>query len=268
MVKPRRHKFEFNDSTATPLALKENIVEALSRGLELGGILDGVALPFAAFIKAAKVKQVLDLCSGAGRPVRILAQALKQAGGEVPKFLLTDKMPHPHAWSSLQRELPETIQFVPTSVDATAVAADLSANRARLIINALHHFPPAAASALFADATRQQAPIFIVECFERGYRNFLPMLPYLFMAHQVNPIFAPRRKLAKAFLTWMTPIGACAGLWDGLVSSMRVYSEDELRLMVAEYGKEYEWSYGTFDFKLGGRGYYFQGIPIPRATRA
>ena len=261
MTKPRRHRFEFNDTAATPIALKENIVEALSRGLEWGGILNAVAAPFAAFIKAAQVSLVLDLCSGAGRPVRILARALKQAGGEVPKFLLTDQMPHQHAWTSLQQELPETVQFVPTSVDATAIPAHLSADRARLIINALHHFQPDTASALFADAVRNQAPIFIVECFERGYRNFLPMLPYLFMAHLVNPIFAPRHKLAKAFLTWMTPIGAIAGMWDGLVSTMRVYSEGELRLMVAGYGQEYEWTYGTFDFRLGGKGYYFQGIP-------
>ena len=264
MTTRRIHSFEFNDSAATPLAIKESIVETLSRGLEWGGILTSVAKPFAAFTKAAKVHEVLDLCSGAGRPVRILARAMRESGGTVPRFLLTDMMPHPDAWNALQLEMPEAIAFVPTAVDATAVGAELSARRARLIINALHHFPPETASALLADAVRNKAPIFIAECFERGYRNFLPLVPPLFLAHLANPLLAPRHKLSKALLTWLTPVIAIAGLWDGFVSSMRVYSEAELRGMVAGFGTDYEWTYGTCGFSFGGKGYYFHGMPKQR----
>ena len=80
-----------------------------------------------------------------------------------------------------------------------------------------------------------------------------------------NPALAPRRKLAKAWLTWATPTALVASVWDGLVSTLRVYTEDELRVMVAPLGDAFTWTYGTYPIGALGRGYYFYGV---RATGA
>ena len=52
-----------------------------------------------------------------------------------------------------------------------------------------------------------------------------------------------------------------AGTWDGLVSTMRIYTEDDIRAMVAPFGSHWRWEFGTYDFPLGGRGVWFRGIP-------
>ena len=74
-------------------------------------------------------------------------------------------------------------------------------------------------------------------------------------------MLSPRDRLAKAAWTWLTPVGLAAGTWDAIVSTLRVYSERDLRGMVAGFGDGYEWNYGTYDYPFGGRGCYFYGLP-------
>ena len=45
------------------------------------------------------------------------------------------------------------------------------------------------------------------------------------------------------------------------MSTLRVYTEADLRSMVAPLGDAFRWEYGTYDFKPFGRGYYFRGVP-------
>ena len=75
----------------------------------------------------------------------------------------------------------------------------------------------------------------------------------------VNPFLTPRGRLLK--LLWL-PISIALAPWDGLVSTMRVYSETELREMVAPLGDAFTWTYGTYPFPLGGRGYWFSGVRV------
>ena len=73
-------------------------------------------------------------------------------------------------------------------------------------------------------------------------------------------MLARRHRAAKALITWATPIALLAGTWDGLVSTMRVYTEDELRAMTAT-APGFRWTFGTYEAPLGGRGTYFWGVP-------
>ena len=102
--------------------------------------------------------------------------------------------------------------------------------------------------------------MFIAEGFERNPLRFasfaLAGLPALY----VNPLLAPRHRLEKALLTWLTPAAIAASVWDGVVSTLRVYSEDELRAMVAPLGDAFTWRYDTYGFAPLGRPYYFYGV--------
>jgi hypothetical protein len=66
--------------------------------------------------------------------------------------------------------------------------------------------------------------------------------------------------VVKALLVWLTPIALAASIWDGLASTLRVYTEAELREMVAPLGDTFAWEYGTYAFAPFGRGYYFKGV--------
>lgn len=257
MPLPRLQLFEFNDLTWAPQALRDSLIESLSRALEWGRMLRGLAAPFAQFLEETKATEVVDLCAGAGGPAVVLATELKRAGKSSPKFLLTDVLPHLELWTQLEKKHPGEIGFIPEPVDATQLPTALGAGRARMIVNALHHMPPDLAKRILLGACEGGPGIFVAEGFERNPLRFFPIAPMGIVALLVNPILSPRHRMQKLLLL---PLSFLLAPWDGLVSSMRVYSEEELRAMVAPLGDAYVWSYGTWPFPLGGRGYWFKGV--------
>lgn len=257
MSLPRLQLFEFNDSPWVPVAMRESLVEALSHTLVWARVLRGLAAPFAAFIEQTGAREVLDLCAGAGGPAAILVRELRRSGRTPPHFLLTDLLPHPEVWDALRRADPDAIGFVPASVDATAIPRDLGAGRARTIINALHHLPPALAGSVLRGACRESSGVFVAEVFGRNPLRFPTIAVPGIAALAVTPFVSPRRRLAKALLL---PVTFIAAAWDVFVSTLRMYTETELREMVAPVGEAFRWSYGTYSFPLGGRGYWFSGV--------
>src|SRR3954454_22361561 len=97
---PRLQLFEFNDLGFMPAAVRDTIVESLSRTLTWGRMLRGLVAPFAEFLAAAGVTEVLDVGAGAGGPASILTRELAAAGQTPPRFLLTDLHPRVAAWQA------------------------------------------------------------------------------------------------------------------------------------------------------------------------
>jgi hypothetical protein len=260
MEVPRIQAFEFNDRSWAPAALRDTIIESLSRSLEWGGMLRGLVPPFRRFLERSGATEVLDLCAGAAGPARILAREIARAGEAPPRFVLTDLYPRVDVWRDAAREHAGVVDFVPEPVDATNIPEAIAGGRARVIINAFHHFPPALAQAMLADAARGSRGIFVSEAFDRNPLRFLSFAPAGVPSLLVNPILSRRMRLQKAWLTWATPVALAASVWDGVVSTLRVYSERELRAMVAPLGDRFVWEHGTYDYPPLGRGYYFFGV--------
>src|SRR5690606_5662043 len=130
---PRMHLFEFNDSPWAPRALRDSIVESLSRTLDWGHLLAGLVSPFEEFVARAGAGEVLDVCAGAGGPARILVGEIARAGRRPPRFVLTDLHPHLEAWQAARDAFPRDISFVAEPVDATAIPPAVAAGRARVI---------------------------------------------------------------------------------------------------------------------------------------
>lgn len=258
---PRVQAFEFNDSERAPAFVREMVVETLSRSLRWGRIMHDLVGPFSRFLAAAGVNEVLDLCAGAAGPATILASEMARAGRTPPRFLLTDLYPRIDAWEEARAEHPDHIDFVPEPVDATNIPAPLAKGRVRTIINALHHFPPGLAAAILADAVRGSEGVFVSEAFERNPLRFLSFAPAGMLALAANPALTRRDRAAKAALTWLSPLALGISVWDGVVSTLRVYSEAELRAMVAPLGDSFVWEYGYYRFAPLGKGTYFYGVP-------
>lgn len=236
------------------------IVETLSRSLDWGGFIRPLLPIMDGFLSAAGTREVLDLCAGAGGPAMILSREAERAGRTPPQILMTDLFPRVSVWRNAKQQYP-TLDFIEEPVDATHIPPALSRGRARTILNAFHHFPPDLARSMLRDAVDHRAPIFIAESFERDPLGTLPLIPVGIPALLSSPLLSPRNRLAKAAWAWMTPVGIAAGAWDAIVSSLRVYSETDLRELVAPFGGGYEWTYGTYDYPFGGRGCYFYGVP-------
>jgi hypothetical protein len=254
---PRLQLFEFNDLAFVPAAVRDTVVESLGNTLAWGHILSGLVAPLEACLAATGCREVLDIGSGGGRPAAILVDEFRRLGHAPPRFLLTDLHPRPHDWAVLAAEHPEAIAFEPTPVDATAVPAHLGRGRLRTIINVLHHLPPELARAVLHDALLQGEGVFVAEGFERRPMGFVTMWPTGLPALLANPLLTRRDRLAKIALTWVTPAAALIGLWDGLVSTLRIYTPDDLRAMVEPLGPDFICEVGHFDYLWGGRGYWF-----------
>lgn len=261
MALPRAQLFEWNDTSWAPAALRDTIVESLSRTLAWGRMLEGLVGPFEAFLAASGATEVLDLCAGAAGPAEALAAEITRAGRTPPHFVLTDLYPQPDAWRAAQRAHPGIIDFEPAPVDATAVPPTLGEGRARVVINAMHHFPPPLATAILRDAVHSSRGVFVAEAFSRNPLQFANFGPAGIPALLANPLLSKRDRLAKMVLTWLTPVALAASVWDGLVSTLRVYTEEELRAMVAPFGAGFRWSYGTYAYPPAGTGYFFYGVP-------
>lgn len=262
MLLPRIQAFEVNDLENAPPFVREMIVETLSRTLRWGRMLHNLVPPFRRFLKASGATEVLDLCAGAAGPATILASEMRRSGEVPPRFLMTDLYPRIEAWEEARAEHPESIDFVREPVDATHIPQSLAEGRARVMINALHHFPPHLAKAIFADAVKSSTGIFVSEAFERNPLRFaIPMAPAALLALAANPILTKRDRLAKAALTWFSPVALGIGTWDGVISSLRMYTEQDLREMVEPLGDSFTWEFGYYRFMPFGKGTYFFGVP-------
>ncbi|MCE7893176.1 MAG: hypothetical protein DYH12_26315 [Sorangiineae bacterium PRO1] len=101
------------------------------------------------------------------------------------------------------------------------------------------------------------------EPFERNPLMFLSFAPFGLAALLANPVLTPERTLGKAVLSWgVLPLTLGISAWDGFVSTLRVYEHPELLEMVRPFAADYRWELGTYRYALGGKGYYFWGVPF------
>jgi SAM-dependent methyltransferase len=264
----RRHLFEFNDSAFTPRALRDTLIESLSLGLKWGRILEHAVEPFARFLDACGATEVLDVCAGAGQPAALFAREFLRGGRRPPRFVMCDLFPRVEAWRALAAELPDVIGFVEQPVDATCIPPALGKGRARVIVNALHHFPPRVARDILLGAAAEAPGVFVLETLPRNPLHFAAFAPWGLAGMLALPLVTPEQRMKKALWAWLTPGGLATAAWDGTVSALRVYEEADLREMVSPLGEAWAWKYGTFPWGPGGvgRGSYFAGVPRARAV--
>lgn len=257
----RRQLFEFNDLAAVPAPVRDTIVESLGRTLAWGHVLAGLVEPLEACLAEAGCREVLDLGSGSGLPAALLADEFKRRGHAPPRFHLTDLHPRPAEWDALAATRGDTLAFEPAPVDATAVPPELSRGRVRTVINVLHHLPPDLARDILVDACTHGEGVFVAEGFGRHPFGFATMWPTGLPALLLNPLLTRRDRAAKVALTWLTPAALTIGLWDGVVSTLRIHTPEELAAMVAPLGDRVTVRTGEFRYLGLGRGFYFACLP-------
>ena len=173
-------------------------------------------------------------------------------------FLMSDLYPALQEWGSLCAKNPR-LGFVPEPVDATRISPALGAGRVRVIINALHHFPPDVARAVLRGACEGAPGVFIAEGLVRNPLSFAAMGPVGMAALLATPALAKDKRLSRAALTWLTPVALAAAVWDGTISSMRTYLPSELREMTEDLDG-WTWTSGEYAHSGGlGTGNWFSG---------
>jgi hypothetical protein len=204
--------------------------------------------------------QIVDLCSGAGGGAVNIKKGLEESTGKKVKITLTDKYPNKPAFDSIKRDYPE-IDVIPTPVDATNVPAYLRGFRT--IFTAFHHFRPSVAEAILRDAVNKGDPIGIFEFGDREPLAMMKLSVFLPIGlWSVTPSLRPF-KLSRIFFTYVIPLIPLCGIWDGIISLMRIYSPHELEEMTKQnWGKNYTWKSGIAHYEKGvGKVTYLIGYP-------
>ncbi|MGH7530702.1 MAG: class I SAM-dependent methyltransferase [Gemmatimonadales bacterium] len=246
----RVHLVELHDLRVCPRSLRDALTDFLAFALRLGGTYDGVGPLLRAAVRRAGASRVVDLCSGAGGPWPRLASEVG-----VP-VVLTDLYPNRAAQAG-------PIPFHPDPVDARAVPASLDGFRT--LFTSFHHFRPAEARAILADAVRRRQGIAVFEAVRRDVRDMALVALTGLGTLAATPFVRPFR-WSRLVWTYLPPILPLLGTFDALVSCLRAYAPAELGKLVRGLDA-YEWEIGKLRGKwLPLRATYLIGVPGRRSV--
>lgn len=254
---PRLHLFEWHELESCPATVRDGITEILRTLCRQMRVHEAIHPVLEDVIARSQATQIVDLCSGSGGPI----SALYEAGFMHLPALLTDKFPNPQAYALVTAATGGRIQGHSTSIDATRVPKGLTG--VRTIFNAFHHFKPEQARAILGDAYASRQPIAIFEITERSAFNtstnfVLSILTMLALLPRMRPF-----RWQWALLTYLIPILPLTFGWDGTVSCLRSYTEEEFRQLIAGFDDPaYSWHSGRIPVPGGPiKVNYFCGVP-------
>lgn len=235
----RIHAMELEDQPWFPSVLRDAGVAILRLAAERTGQAAAIRPVIERALDNSGEHQILDLCSGGGGPIVAIAEELGRAGREV-HVTMTDRFPSESALARLRAEA-GWIEYEPESIDATAVPAERPG--LRTICNAFHHFRPAMATRILGGAIAAGRPIVVVEVLQRRWLALLGMMLLPFATLVSVPWLRPFR-WSWLVLTYVVPLIPLFVMWDGTISTLRVYTRDELLALAAAADPErtFEWT--------------------------
>jgi hypothetical protein len=201
-----------------------------------------VAPLLAEVLKREETARLVDLCSGAGRPLLALVPVLQNLGVPDLEVTLTDKYPNLAAFESAGRTCAK-VTYAESSIDAADVPVSL--NGFRTLFTSFHHFRPDLARAILTNAADNGEGVGIFEYTERNWLIWgLPTLLIPLFVWLCTPFIRPFR-WRRLVWTYLVPVVPIVALWDGFVSNLRTYSVGELSDLVENLADHRcEWKIG------------------------
>jgi hypothetical protein len=165
-------------------------------------------------------------------------------------FILTDISPHVPAWNAACR-ISSRLCYVPMSIDASAAPPTLLSHVApnplpelivqrqifRLYSLAFHHFDDGLANKILANTLATSAGFTIFELQNRDFGSLITVLltgPLLLL---ISPFYFWRDPVHLIF-TYLLPIVPLVVVLDGIVSSLRTRTGEEIKTMIDQVIKE------------------------------
>jgi hypothetical protein len=240
---PRLHLFEFHEVAWFPVGLRDLVTDFLSFFFATFGPYRCVAPLLAEALEGSDSERIVDLCSGAGQPVLSVLPSLDELGCAPTMITLTDKFPNIAAFRSAVDAGKGRVDCIEEPVDATAVPVDLRGFRT--LFTSFHHFRPAEARGVLADARQSSEGIGVFEFTERNLLLWtIPVLLIPLLVWLCTPFMRPLTG-CRLLWTYLLPVVPLVAMWDGFVSNLRTYSVSELDRLTADLGGNgYRWLTG------------------------
>ncbi|MBN2364789.1 MAG: hypothetical protein EH225_01385 [Calditrichaeota bacterium] len=238
----RIHLFEFEDYPWFSGTIRELVTDYLHYIVTTFHMYRPVIPLLKKALKSQRFNTIIDIGSGGSGPIPdILTELHKENLGDV-QIVLSDMYPHLDAFQKIQKQAPDQITYIPHSVDARSIPEKLVGFIT--FFNTFHHFKPADAVKILQNASRGGNGIGI---FELAGRDPITLF-YIFMSPVISCLITPfikPRKWKRWIFTYLLPAVPFIIWWDGMVSSFRTYSTEELVKLMRETGnKDYVWKAG------------------------
>ena len=254
----RFHLFELEDQPWFPAVVRDLATDYLHFAQTATSLYKAMTPLIAEALEAAGTTHIVDLCSGGSGPLPAVVDELRTSGIHATATL-TDLFPNLPAFEEAAATSGGAIQYLATAVDARHVPRELRG--LRTLFNGFHHFRPADAKAILADAAAARQPIAIFEASRRSFRTLVPVLFMPLFVWLSTPFMRPF-KWKRLLFTYPLPLVPVTCLWDGLVSQLRAYTVDELNELGRAAGAM-EWRAGLRPFPRGpGQLTYLVGWPV------
>ena len=261
----RVQAFEFMDLPQTPRYLRDSIVESLGNSLRWSGVYKNAVAEFSEFCASLQSNTLLDLGSGSGEPVAILLDTLNNQGEKLPYFLLSDLFPVIHKMERVIEKFPNNVKAIKIPLDASSVPDGIP-HSARVVISTFHHFAPDLAKGILQDSAEKGKPIFILEAMTRSLNSVFKLGIFFLLSIMINPFWSKQDRLLKAIFTYPIPLIPLMGIWDGVVSVRRMYTEKELMALTSTIDANFQWKFHKIPVPWGGTISVFVGKPHEAAT--
>ncbi|KAI1118231.1 hypothetical protein F5Y14DRAFT_399697 [Nemania sp. NC0429] len=217
----------------------------------------------------------IDFCAGAGGPTPHIEKALNKqlqttsspspssssppasyaaaaaasrdrgggGGGDGVDFVLTDLHPHVESWERAARDSPR-LTYVSTPVDAAAAPRELIRRGKaggkgvfRLFNLAFHHFDDPLARAILRNTVETSEGFGIFELQSRTISSFVSCMLFGLFIFLIAPLLywwsAPI-----LFFVYVVPVVPFVLVFDGLVSSLRTRTADEVEVLLRTCGDD------------------------------
>lgn len=234
----RLHLFEFEDQQWFPGFLRNYITDFLQFLSNTAKLYKPVIPVIEKALKTSNTQTIVDLGSGGGGGLIWLNSELKKS---IPglKIILTDFYPNIPAFEFTKTKA-SNFDFIARPVDARNVPADLKGLRTQFL--SFHHFKPSDAQEILQNAVNSSNSIAIFEAQERSVTSLLAMLFSPVTVLLLTPFIRPF-KIGRIVFTYIIPVVPLIVLWDGVISSLRTYSVQEMNDLVArlEGAEKYQW---------------------------
>ena len=247
----RRQLVEIEDLAWCPRPIRDGGTDWLGFMANATKVFLPIAPKIRAAMEATGTHEVIDLCSGGGGPWLTLAPALAKTGPV--KVELSDLYPNLTAFREIEARTGGAVGFRTAPLSAADVPAEVRG--VRTIFLAFHHFQPALAVAILSDAVKKRRAIAIFEGVNHrgvGLAAMPGQLPAILFC---TPFVRPFR-WSRLLFTYLVPLIPFLVLFDGTMSLLRLYLDDELHELIARVpGHEsFTWDVGFTPF--------IQGLPI------
>lgn len=237
----RIHLFEIEDQKWIPSLLRDFATDFLQFGANKFDMYKGAIPIIEKGMSIAGSEKINDKASGGGGGWPKILEHLKVKHPNI-KVTLSDFYPNIKAFEYIKNQ-EEAIDYTKEPIDVLSGKIDNSALQTMFL--SFHHFKPNDAKQILQNTVDNNATLLILESQDRSPISLISMLFSPISLFIMTPMIKPF-SLLRILFTYFIPILPFFVLWDGVVSSLRTYTDDDLKELISEVegSNNYEWEIG------------------------